>query len=63
MEQRPSWEAESFSVSKFPTFMEPEIALTYSQEPATGSILSQINPVYAPIMFLSDPFYYPPNYA
>jgi len=33
--------------------MEPEVLLQWSQEPATGHILSQINPFYTNPIFLT----------
>jgi hypothetical protein len=39
-------------IKKFPAFLEPERSLLYSQELATDSFLSQLNPVHAIIFYV-----------
>jgi hypothetical protein len=58
MQQSPSWVADIFTASQeIPRVLwELEVSLQYSQEPPFTPIMSQINPVHNPILFLENPF-------
>jgi len=58
MEQNPPWEANNFSSSQEITLIlyNPKVYLDVQNRPPFVSILSQINPFQAPILFLEDPF-------
>jgi hypothetical protein len=58
MEQRPSWEANSFSASQqIPRVLwNPEVNYCFHKTPPPVPILSQLNPVHVSIPLLEDPF-------
>jgi hypothetical protein len=58
MEQRPSWEAKSFSASQeIPHILwKLEFHYRIHKSPPPVPTLSQLNPVHTPIPLLEDPF-------
>jgi hypothetical protein len=58
MEQSPTWEANSLSSSQETTRILYNLKVNWrvQNRPPFVSILSQINPVQASILFLDDPF-------
>jgi hypothetical protein len=58
MEQRPSWEANSFSATKnIPRILwNLEVHCRIHKSPAPVPTLNQIDSVHTPILLLKDPF-------